>query len=494
MGLSIASDKFLPDDYVRFSHRLNECLRVLSAMLQDPAFGGAESSWGAELELYLVDGAGEVVHCNEEVLAEAANPQLTPELNRFNLEYNSAPVIASPTPLSQLQAEFESALSALAKITRHYSANPVAIGILPTVKQSDFGLSHMTDLPRYRALTNGLKKIGSGEFRIHINGEPPLKMVVDDVTFEGANTSFQVHYRVAPAHFAKLYNGLILATPIVLGIAGNSPTLFGHRLWRETRIPLFKHSIDSRPKSSDWRQPARVSLGQGFLRNSAYELFAESVATQPPVLPICSDRDYMAEWKSGEVPRLDELRMHQNTVWSWLRPVYDYAAGGHLRIELRVLPAGPTLVDMMANAAFYIGLGEAIADRADDMLPGMPFNYAKYNFYRAAQFGTSARLVWPIQSRHCLEERDLCSIARSLLPMAREGLQRTGMHERDINHYLSIIEERIATRQTGADWQLQQLQTLGCNWPAPQEALRDVLAGYMQRQTSGVPVARWSEL
>ena len=172
-------------------------------MLEDPAFGGDVQSWGAELELYLVDGQGDVAHINGEVLSRAANPQLTPELNRFNLEYNSTPYIGSGRPLSVLEREFCSALDSLSAITAQFGASPVAIGILPTVTEQDFGLQHMTDIPRYRALTAGLKKIGSADFRIDIEGEPPLKRVVDNVTFEGANTSFQLHYRVAPARFCR---------------------------------------------------------------------------------------------------------------------------------------------------------------------------------------------------------------------------------------------------------------------------------------------------
>lgn len=494
MGLAIANEQFAPGDYARFSTRLTECLHVLADLLNDPGFGKEESSWGAELELYLVDSNGAVVHCNEEVLAAAQNPLLTPELNRFNLEYNSAPVINHTAPLSTLETEFTTALRDLGRVAQQFGASAVPIGILPTVRQSDFGLSHMTDQARYRALTTGLKKMGSGEFRIHINGDPPLKIVAEDVTYEGANTSFQVHYRVSPARFANLYNALILATPIVLGIAGNSPTLFGHRLWHETRIPLFKHSIDSRLNNADWRQPARVSLGQGFLRRSAYEIFAESVAIHPPLLPVWNETDYMAQRQGGITPGLDELRLHQNTIWSWLRPVYDSAGDGHLRIELRVLPAGPTVADMMANAAFYIGLAEALASRIEQVLPGMPFNYAKYNFYRAAQHGPEARLVWPIIGRHCLEERRLGSLAKQLLPAARDGLQRIAMNTGDIDRYLGIIEERIDNCQTGSNWQLQQLQAIDGRWPASAESLAEMFRGYLSRQQSGEVVARWSSL
>ncbi len=494
MGLSITRDQFRPEDYVRFSQRLTECLDVLAQMLAEPDFGGDVSSWGAELELYLVDARGAAAHRNAQVLEAVDDAHFTPELNRFNLEYNSRPVVASATPLSTLEADFESAMERLRHTMAGSGAAPMAIGILPTLIEQDFGLEHMTDLPRYHALTSALKQVGSGDFRVHINGEPPLQMTRDDVTFEGANTSFQVHYRVKPSRFAALYNGLLLATPIVLGIAGNSPTFFGHRLWDETRVPLFKHSIDSRPRSTDWRAPARVSLGHGYLRHSAYELFAESVAIHPLLLPVCAEGDYAAQWQRGEAPGLDELRMHQNTIWSWLRPVYDPADGGHLRIELRALPAGPSIVDMLANAAFYIGLGEAFTERIEQMLPTIPFHYAKYNFYRAAQFGAGAQLAWPILSRHCLESRQLGSLAAGLLPLAREGLQRAGVAKAEIELYLAVIEERIANGQTGAVWQLRQLERMNSPWPAPASALATLVAGYRERQNAGLPVAQWSDL
>ncbi len=494
MGLSIASEQFSAQDYLRFSTRLGECLATLEEMLSDPQFGGSVTSWGAELELYLVSAEGKVVDCNTEVLERAADPHLTPELNRFNLEYNSDPVIASSTPFSLLRQDFEGALGQLHSLCRPFGAQPLAIGILPTLTRDNFGPAHMTDLPRYRALTQALQRIGSGEFCIHIDGKPPLEFYVQDVTYEGANTSFQLHYRVTPLRFADLYNGLLLATPIVLGLSGNSPSLFGHRLWHETRIPLFKHSVDWRPAAGDWRHPARVSLGQGYLRRSAYELFAESVSTHPLVLPVCGNDDYLSQWRSGVTPGLDELRMHQNSVWSWLRPVYDTADGGHLRIELRVLPAGPTVTDMLASAAFYIGLAEAFADRINHLLPALPFNYTKYNFYRAAQFGPSVKLVWPKPSRHSLEEQPLLHLAQQLLPLAQEGLQKIGLASHEINHYLGVIAERLANGQTGSVWQLRQLDKLDRSAPVSLEAAHTMLQAYMGNQASGRPVAQWEDL
>ncbi len=494
MGIAIDKDQFTPEEFRRFSHRLNDCLDALKKLLEDPGFGGNIQSWGAELELYLVDSDGKPVDCNQEIISAANNPLLTPELNRYNLEYNSEPVENSSSPLTELQRQLEAGLETVDSIASKFSARQCSIGILPTLGKDDFGTARMTDIPRYRALTNQLKRVGPGEFRIHINGEPPFQCSANDVTFEGANTSFQLHYRVSAQKFVDLYNGLLLATPVVMGISGNSPTLFGHRLWHETRIPLFKHSIDYRQTHTQWRQPSRVSFGHGFLRRSAFELFAETVALHLPLLPVSTDEDYAGQLKAGETPKLDELRLHQNSVWSWLRPVYDYHEGGHLRLELRALPAGPTTADMLANAAFYIGLGEGIAANIEDFLPGMTFNYAKYNFYRASQFGPDALLVWPRPSRHCLEEHNCTGLARELLPLARDGLELTGMDRQDIDCYLGIIEERIETCQTGSTWQLAQLEKLSGKWPAPTSALSEMFASYMEQQSGGRPVAQWESL
>jgi hypothetical protein len=314
----------------------------------------------------------------------------------------------------------------------------------------------------------------------------------DDVTMEGANTSFQFHYRVKNKRFAHVFNAFLLATPVIMGLAANSPTLFGHRLWHETRVPLFKHSIDSRVSNKQWRQPARVSLGQGWVRESAYELFAQTAAIHPPLLPVYTDIDYQAQFKRGEVPTLDELRIHQNSVWPWLRPVYDPADGGHLRIELRALPAGPTRVDMFANAAFYVGLAEGLYEHLAALLPAMPFAYAKYNFYRSAQFGLKAKLVWPDRGRHQLQEVMLPTLVQQLLPVARSGLQRIGIADREADYYLDIIAARLHAARTGASWQLDYLERMASDGLAPMAASRAMLQRYIELGQADIPVAQWS--
>jgi hypothetical protein len=492
MGLAIKTADFSEADYVRFSERLQHNLVVLRQVLADPEFGGDNPSYGAEVELYIVDADGSVLPLNQKIKGIHRDPLLTLELNRFNLEYNLLPVHKTAQPFSKLHQQLDQALTSLAASAAKCQGKIVPVGILPTLKPEDFGPHCMTDLPRYHALARGLKRLGSGRFNIHIDGQPPLIMERDDVTMEGANTSFQFHYRVKNKRFAHVFNAFLLATPVIMGLAANSPTLFGHRLWHETRVPLFKHSIDSRVSNKQWRQPARVSLGQGWVRESAYELFAQTAAIHPPLLPVYTDIDYQAQFKRGEVPTLDELRIHQNSVWPWLRPVYDPADGGHLRIELRALPAGPTRVDMFANAAFYVGLAEGLYEHLAALLPAMPFAYAKYNFYRSAQFGLKAKLVWPDRGRHQLQEVMLPTLVQQLLPVARSGLQRIGIADREADYYLDIIAARLHAARTGASWQLDYLERMASDGLAPMAASRAMLQRYIELGQADIPVAQWS--
>jgi gamma-glutamyl:cysteine ligase YbdK (ATP-grasp superfamily) len=300
-----------------------------------------------------------------------------------------------------------------------------------------------------------------------------------------------VHYRVRPQDYADTFNAVQLVTPLVLAIGANSPTLFGHRLWHETRVPLFKQSIDTRHTDRyGWKEPARVNFGQGWARRGAGELFREVVRIYPALMPICAGVSALEELASGITPSLAELRLHQGTVWLWNRPVYDQLAAGHLRIEMRALPAGPTAVDMVANAAFLIGLAEGLRPHINELLPGVPFARAEYNFYRAAQHGLEAKLLWPQLGKSDYRERAVIDILVGLLPLARAGLEAIGVAPAEVRHYIGIIEERLRQRQSGAVWQRRMLAQLRTRMPL-QEALHELLEVYMVHSESNLPVAEW---
>ncbi|HEX2659245.1 MAG TPA: glutamate--cysteine ligase, partial [Polyangia bacterium] len=329
-------------------------------------------------------------------------------------------------------------------------------------------------------------------FVFSIAGEDALQVTSHDVAFEGANTSFQVHLRVAPDAFAATYNAAQLAIAPALALAANSPLFLGQRLWDETRIALFRQAVDDRPEAEedDWRS-ARVSFGHGWVRASAYELFAESVVQHEPLLPVLGPEDPLEIAGRGGTPTLAELRLHHGTVWRWNRAVYDGAGGGHLRIEMRALPSGPTPADMIANAALVVGLTLALRDDVDEFLSGITFGQARRNFYAAARHGARAELLWPAAPGEPARPVAVGDLVVRLLPQVEAALVRAGVAAGDVARYLGIIDARARSGQTGAAWQRRMFAHAG--GPAQRErATKEVLSRYLAHADEGQPVHTWS--
>ncbi|GBO85769.1 hypothetical protein [Marinobacter salsuginis] len=491
MGLSIKTTEFAPEDFERFAAKVRTDLKALTRLLNRPGFGEGESSIGAEVEFYIVNSDLRVQPINTDIAARVQDPQLTVELNRFNLEYNLSPQAFKGSPFARTEQEL---LTAIRRIDEHAApldGELVPIGILPTLRQSDMGAQVMTDEPRYHALSKALLEQRGEPFSIHIGGNDVINLEADDVYMEGANTSFQLHWRVPAHRFVDYFNAVQLVTPVVLALASNSPSLFGHHLWDETRIALFKQSIDSRsPNHKTWRHPPRVYYGNGWTR-SAWELFAASASLYPPIIPLMSEEDPMAVIDRGEVPKLAELRLHQGTTWPWNRAIYDHTEGGHLRIEIRSMPAGPTAADMCANGLFIIGAALAVLDDIGHLTSILPFHYTEHNFYRAAKYGVGAEIIWPHKDQVQLQDTPLLTVARELLPRACEALAQTAVDESEIRRLLGIIEGRIETAMSGARWQRHITESL-FKTVSPDDAFRTMLSLYMANQKKNTPIHEWT--
>ncbi|MCG2635430.1 MAG: hypothetical protein J4A00_11065 [Gammaproteobacteria bacterium] len=493
MGLFVDRDHFSEPERQLFSQRVRDNLSALRRLLNRPGFGHGAPSFGAELEMYIIDQAGSVAPINEQIIAACGDSQLQPELNRFNLEYNLSAVKAAGHPFQAIETEINQAMERLDQAASEHQARVVPIGILPTLREADLSAEAMTDIPRYRALSRELLALRDGPFQIEIDGLDPLSLTSDNVTPEGANTSFQVHWRINPERFASTFNAVQMLTPLALAIGANSPTLLGHRLWDETRIALFKQSIDYRhPLDGSWRLPSRIPFGFGWVRSGAFELFAETCALFPPLLPIVGTEESLAVVQEGGIPRLEELRLHHGTVWPWNRAIYDDADGGHLRIEMRALPAGPTPRDMIANAALLIGAAETLQHQMAHLLPALPYHYAEYNFYRAAKQGLAASLIWPRADQTTLEETPVKQLIQALLPMARDGLGALGVADDEINRVLAPIHDRLASGVTGARWQRRMFEHLLQSGDRPEARVR-LLENYIRELQSGRTVADWSD-
>ena len=472
---------------VFLKHLLND-MRAFEKMLADDLFESDVRRIGAEQELFLVDQHWRPAPIATEVLKAVNDPHFTTELARFNLEFNLDPLVFGGNCLSAMEWQVGEMLGQVREAARSCGGDVLLTGILPTLVKSDLGLDSMTPNPRYFALNDAMTRLKGGAYEFYLKGVDELHLHHDSIMVEACNTSFQVHFQVAPHEFARIYNISQAVAGPVMAAAVNSPLLFGKRLWRETRVGLFQQSIDTRRSMPYLReQTPRVSFGRHWVNSSAVEIFREDIARFRTLLSTEPDDDPFKEIAEGRPPSLKALRLHNSTVYRWNRVCYGISDGKpHLRIENRILPSGPTPRDEIANAAFWFGLVSGCLVRYGDITEHMSFDDAHSNFFAAAEHGLGAQFHW---AGGVLEPADRL-IVDELLPIAREGLEASGLDGCDIDLYLAVIEERVRSRRTGAQWQLDSLAVLGSKGPLS-ERLSAVTAAISARQQSGQPVATW---
>ena len=471
-----------------FMQALLEDLRALAFMLTDGRVESGKPRIGAEQEMFLVDRDLRPAPISVEVLQRAGEPRLTTEIARFNLEANLTPLDLTGNCFSRMETELQELLAITRAGAQTLDADVLLSGILPTLQKSDLTLDNLTPSARYRELNCGVIRLRGGPLSIHIKGLDELNLTHDNIMMESCNTSFQIHFQSSPEEFVNHYNVAQAITAPVLAVAVNSPLLFGHRLWQETRVALFQHSTDERSRPQLARsQPTRVSFGDQWLQNSVIELFHDQISRFRPIMISQPEENPFQVLARGETPLLSALRMHNGTVWRWNRACYGVSGGvPHLRIENRALPAGPTPVDEIANAAFFTGLMLALPQEYGDISTRMAFDDAKLNFFRAARHGLDAQFQWLGG-----ESRSASSlILYELLPLARAGLRTAGVDDEDIEKYLGIIEERTRSAQTGARWIIKSLGTL------PETMSKDVrqrklTSTMVELQKQGRPVHEW---
>ncbi|GHF23806.1 hypothetical protein GCM10017044_17970 [Kordiimonas sediminis] len=494
MGEKVTRKSFSDQDYEDFDRVLHTQLGVLKEVIRSPDFGTDPLCVGAELEMYLVDRHATVCPKAAELMAALDDPQYQAEINKYNLELNLSHQPAKGTPFSGMLSELQQKAHHLDQVAEDMDITIVPIGILPTLEQSHLERHYMTEELRYEVLSKQLADRRGRSFEININGEESVALSSNDVTVEGANTSFQVHMMVEHARFADIFNAAQLTVPLVTAVSGNSGILLGNRLWDETRVALFKQSLDTRVAGEvPWQAAARVSFGQGWIRDDSWEIFAETVALFEPVLPILGKEDAEHAWRQGDLPRFDELKLQMGTSWPWHRAVYSRQGQGHVRIEFRAIPAGPTPLDMMANAAFAMGLAVGMADEIKDFIAVVPFRYAEYNFYRAAQSGMDAKILWP-SGPYCRPvEQPVRNVLDQMFEYASKGLRQLEIEDAEIDTYLGIIEKRIHVGQTGARWTKNGHRYLE-NLYGKKKASEMVTHLYLQNSRNGNPVAEWEPI
>lgn len=471
MGQDIERANFDAEAFAAFADRLAAETATLETWFAEHRFSHRGWVAGFELEAWLIGPDALPRAMNDVFLDALGNDLVVPELSRFNLEINGSPTTLQGRAFSRLEDELSHTWSQCQAVADALGAQLLMTGILPTLAPELLNPGNMSSLARYRALNERLMALRQGQpFELHIEGREEIHRTHPDLMLEAAATSFQIHLQIREPDAVRLYNAAVAVSGPMVAASANSPLLFGHDLWEETRIPLFEQAVAAGEGSEQ-----RVSLGRDYCRRSLFELFEENRDHFPVLIPHVRD---------GGLTSLDHLRFHNGTIWRWNRPLlgFDHDGLPHLRIEHRVVPAGPSIVDSIANAALFYGMLATLLRRPRPIESELPFAAARSNFYAAARLGLDAPQQWPGKTTS-VTARDL--LVNELLPEARAGLAWLGIPSAEIEHYLAVIAGRLERDQNGARWQRRWVDRHGRD-------LAGLTLAYLERQQTGKPVHEWS--
>ena len=490
MGEDVDSRNFTRQDRQQYRAKLRRCLDVFAQMLAEARFDFDRPLTGLEIEFNLIDARQDPAMRNADVLAAVANEDFQTELGQFNIEINVPPRSLVGTAVAELEAELRASLNDAEERSRAIGAHIVMIGMLPTLTPEHLTGESLSANPRYKLINEQIFAARGEDLHIAIDGVERLSTHADTIAPEAACTSVQFHLQVSPQDYAPTWNAAQCLTGVQLALGANSPFLFGKELWRETRVALFEQATDTRPEElkAQGVRP-RVWFGERWI-TSIFDQFEENVRYFPALLPVCDDEDPVEVLARGDTPRLAELRMHNGTIYRWNRPVYDvYRGKPHLRVENRVLPAGPTVVDVLANGAFYYGLLRTLCEQERPVWSQMSFRTSEDNFRAGARHGIHAQIYWPGTGEVPATEL----VLRHLLPLAHQGLAAWGVDSSVSDRLLGVIERRCTTHLNGAEWQArafhqidQEMQPLD-----RRDALREMLLRYVEQMHTNEPVHNW---
>ncbi|CAN5887516.1 glutamate-cysteine ligase family protein [soil metagenome] len=491
MGRDIDKTEFSREDRTLYRNKVKANLSALEQLMQEGRFETGRRLCGVECEVYITDRNADPATINAELLEKIASDEFETELAQFNIEFGNQPRRLADHVFHAMEVELRRSLNHAHAMAEQLDARVVLIGILPTLTDFDITEKNLSANPRYKVLNDMILAQRGEDIHIRIEGDDTFDTMTDSIVFEAACTSVQLHLQLDPKDFAQYWNtAQALSAPLV-AVGANSPFLLGKQLHHETRIALFEQSIDTRTEelASQGVRP-RVWFGERWLTEGLFELFDENVRYFPSLLPLVDDEDPHEMIAQGKVPSLPELTLHNGTIWRWNRPVYEVSRGRpHMRIENRVLPAGPSVPDIVANAAFYYGLLHGLASRAPQIWTRMSFEAARDNFFTASRDGLTAELFWPGVGAH-VPVTEL--VVRHLLSIAEEGLRDWQVNDSDIDYYLGIIEERVLSGQNGATWQIAAWRKLREGATDDHQAFRELVSHYHSRSFAGSPVHTWS--
>lgn len=489
MGEMISSNTKGVEARMAFVQHLIDDVETLELLLQNKMFEDDVVRIGAEQELCIIDKNYRPYGINLKLLEEINDPHFTTELASYNIEINLDPFELEGNCFSLVENQLRTLLQKANSHVQKHDGHLLLAGILPTIGKKEVGLDHLTPIPRYFALNEMLKACKGGDFNLKIRGVDELYLKHDSVMFEACNTSFQLHLQVPSHDFVQSYNWAQAIAGPVLAVCCNSPLLMGRELWKETRIALFQQSLDTRKTAYALRnQTPRVGFGDHWEEGSVTEILKKDVSKHRVLLTKPIEESSIDILKKGGIPKLPALCLHNGTVYRWNRPCYGVGNGKpHLRIENRYIPSGPSVIDELANFAFWVGLMKGRPKMFDDMPSQMDFKTVKTNFIKAARAGKETVFLW------CGELYSAKKLVlNKLLPIAYKGLHKCGVDEDDIERLLGIIEERTKG-VSGEQWQVANLRTLKQRFKTD-KALVLLTKKMVENQSQNLPIHEWEHV
>ncbi len=470
-----------------FTRAVLNDLRALELMVSEGLIERDARRIGAEQEMFITD-SNYGPNCTAlKLLDDINDDRFTNEIALFNIEANLTPRRFEGKCLRQMEEEIKEVVSIAKKHAADHDSKIILAGILPTLRQMDLTMDNITPVDRYYELNDRLKEIRGSDFRMDIRGMDELSVTHDNFMLEAMNTSFQVHFQVSGEEFVDMYNLSQAITAPVMAVAVNSGLIHHNRLWHESRIAVFQNSIDTRSTTLQKRgNNPRVHFGDAWI-DSIVDVFRDDISRYSVVLTSDYESDPVEMVRQGVIPKLKALMLHNGTVYRWNRPCYGVKDNvPHLRIENRVLPSGPSVIDEVANSAFYFGLMSGLSSKKYDVREHMRFSSARSNFLQACRTGLESHFKWFDGEARPASEL----ILNDLLPEAAHGLKVSGIADDDIERYLGVIEARVASKQTGASWAIKSITEMDRKVHVD-EQVRSVVAEMHKQQEKDLPVAQW---
>ena len=489
MGEHIKKSSFGEEERKVFVQHLIDDIQALEYMIKEGLVEDDIVRIGAEQEMCLIRDDYRPSPNSLDILKDVDDSHFTTEFATYNIEANLDPYTLEKDCFTTMEQQLRGLLGKVKKSADKYNSKVILTGILPTISKDELGMDFMTPIPRYYRINEVLTAWRGDDFTVRIKGADELSLHHDSVLFEACNTSFQLHLQIPPKDFIKSYNWAQAISGPVLGVCCNSPLLLGKELWRETRIALFQQSLDTRIWTKALREEvARVGFGERWQKDSVAEIFKQDISTHRILLTKPIQNSSLELLEAGKTPKLEALSLFNSTVYRWNRPCYGVGNGKpHLRIENRYIPAGPTIIDEIANFAFWVGLMAGRPKKYDDMPNLMDFRSAKLNFLRAATSGRHAMFSWMGKA---LTMKKI--IRQELLPIAYNGLKKFNIDEKDINRLLGVIEKRT-NGGTGADWQIKNFRELRKQMKLDSAIVQLTKAMYKNQQED-IPVHQWKPI